>query len=89
MGRHPKDDFSRKCENLRIRLTPEEHAWLKIVAKDSNESMSSLLIRTFFDYVNCFGNEDIYEWNEQVQAEVKKNHGENIGPSLSQTKQLL
>lgn len=47
MGRPPKDEMSLRSEQLRLRLTKVEHAWIKTVAKARHCSMQKVLWDAF------------------------------------------
>jgi hypothetical protein len=72
MARPPKDDFSKRSLGLRLRLTPAEHAWIKVLSDEDNTSMREVLWTALQDKVRVMGNDKIAELSAKVVQEMKK-----------------
>lgn len=72
MGRHPINDFDRRSKSLRLRLTPAEHAWIKMVAEDQNINMREALWQPFQKMMRRMDTEKIAELSAKVKIELKK-----------------
>lgn len=73
MGRLPKDEFSVRSKSLRLRLTREEHAWIKTIAEEHNKSMREVLWESFQKDIHKMPTDDFAKLNAKVVEEVKHN----------------
>ena len=72
MGRPPKDELSVRSEQLRMRLTKAEHAWIKTYAKEKKISMREAVCRAFFDNIKNLPVDQFSEMNARVVQEMKR-----------------
>lgn len=72
MGRPPKSDFSRKSKGIRIRLTPAEYAWIKVVAQENGETMREVLWDAFQKKTQNMDPDKFSELSIKVVEEMKK-----------------
>lgn len=73
MGRLPKDEFSVRSKSLRLRLTREEHAWIKTIAEEHNKSMREVLWESFQKDIHKIPTDDLAKLNVKVTEEIKHN----------------
>ena len=72
MGRHPKDELSKRSKSLRLRLTPAEHAWIKTIAETKEINMREALWQPFQKMMQRMDPEIIAELSVKVKEEIKK-----------------
>ena len=76
MGRPLKDKFSKRSKSLRLRLTPSEHAWLKVMSKETKKNMREILWDAFQEKMRGMQGSDpdhFCEMNVKVVQEMKDN----------------
>lgn len=76
MARPPKDHFSKRSLGLRLRLTPAEHAWIKVLSDEDNTSMRGVLWAALQDKLRVMSDDKIAELSAKVVQEMKKKKGE-------------
>ena len=72
MGRHPKDDFSRRSKGIRLRLTPAEYAWIKTMAKENGINMREVLWQPFQHNLQTMAKEDGDKFGEMSAKVVQQ-----------------
>ena len=72
MARPLKDELSRRSKSLRLRLTPAEHAWIKVIAEDNEENMREALWKPFQAKIRRMDPDKMAELSAKVVQEMKK-----------------
>lgn len=84
VARPPKDDLSKKSENYRIRLTPVEHAWLSVMAKETGGTMRDVLWGSFQEKVRAMNSDNIGELAVKVVQEMEtKKHIKKVAKEIT------